>query len=153
MRTSLILAASLALATPALTWANDIGQVKVAKGAVQIEREGKRMPAAVGTPVHTADVIVTGPDGSAGVTFSDNSLVSVGPNSEFAIDKYRFDSTTHVGEFQGSLRKGKLAAVSGKMVKQTPESMKIRTPSSVMAVRGTEFVVEVKDPATATAAR
>jgi hypothetical protein len=33
------------------------------------------------------------------------------------------------------------------MVKQTPESMKIRTPSSVMAVRGTEFVVQVDEPA------
>ena len=107
----------------------------------------ERVPAAVGMPIRTADVLVTGADGSAGVTFSDNSLVSVGPNSVFAIDKYRFDSTTHVGEFEGSLKKGKLAAVSGKMVKQTPESMKIRTPSSVMAVRGTELVVQVDEPA------
>ncbi len=38
------------------------------------------------------------------------------------------------------------------MVKQTPESMKIRTPSSVMAVRGTEFVVQVDEPAAAPAA-
>jgi hypothetical protein len=151
MRKSLILIAALTLAAPVL--ANEIGQVKVAKGAVQIEREGKRVAASVGTPVRTADVLVTGADGSAGVTFSDNSLVSIGPNSVFAIDKYRFDTTTHVGEFEGSLRKGKLAAVSGKMVKQTPESMKIRTPSSVMAVRGTEFVVEVKEPAAAPAAR
>jgi hypothetical protein len=151
MRKSLIFAAALAFAVPAL--ANDIGQVKVAKGTVQIEREGKRVPASVGTPVRIADLLVTGADGSAGITFSDNSLVSVGPNSVFAIDKYRFDSTTHVGEFEGTLKKGKLAAVSGKMVKQTPESMKIRTPSSVMAVRGTEFVVEVKDPAAAPAAR
>lgn len=145
MRKFLIFMAALALAAPVL--ANDIGQVKVAKGTVQIERDGKRAPAVVGMPVRTSDVLVTGADGSAGITFSDNSLVSVGPNSVFAIDKYQFDSTTHVGEFEGSLRKGKLAAVSGKMVKQTPESMKIRTPSSVMAVRGTEFVVEVKDPA------
>ncbi len=151
MRKSLIFATALAFAVPAL--ANDIGQVKVAKGTVQIEREGKRVPASVGTPVRIADLLVTGADGSAGITFSDNSLVSVGPNSVFAIDKYRFDSTTHVGEFEGTLKKGKLAAVSGKMVKQTPESMKIRTPSSVMAVRGTEFVVEVKDPAAAPAAR
>lgn len=151
MRKSWILAAALAFAAPAL--ANDIGQVKVAKGAVHVEREGKRVAATVGMPVRMADVLVTGADGSAGVTFSDNSLVSVGPNSVFAIDKYKFDSTTHVGEFEGSLRKGKLAAVSGKMVKQTPESMKIRTPSSVMAVRGTEFVVEVKEPAATPAAR
>jgi hypothetical protein len=51
-----------------------------------------------------------------------------------------------VGEFEGNLKQGKLAAVSGKMVKQSPESMKIRTPASVMAVRGTEFVVQVDPP-------
>jgi hypothetical protein len=33
--------------------------------------------------------------------------------------------------------------VSGKMVKQTPGSMRVRTPSSVMGVRGTEFLVRV----------
>jgi hypothetical protein len=31
------------------------------------------------------------------------------------------------------------------MVKQSPESMRIRTPSSIMGVRGTEFVVRVAD--------
>ena len=40
----------------------------------------------VGMAVRPADVLVTGADGSAGVTFSDNSLVSVGPGSVFAID-------------------------------------------------------------------
>jgi len=39
------------------------------------------------------------------------------------------------------------------MVKQSPESMKIRTPSSVMAVRGTELVVQVDEPASAPAKR
>ena len=151
MRNTWIVAIALAFAAPAL--ANDIGQIKVAKGAVQVERDGKRVAATVGMPMRTADVLVTGADGSAGVTFSDNSLVSVGPNSVFAIDKYRFDTTTHAGEFEGSLRKGRLAAVSGKMVKQAPESMKIRTPSSVMAVRGTEFVVQVDEPAAPAATR
>lgn len=151
MRKSWIFVSALVFAASAA--ANDIGQIKVAKGAVQVEREGKRMEATVGMPVRASDVLVTGANGSAGITFSDNSLVSVGPGSVFAIDKYRFDSTTHAGEFEGSLRKGRLAAVSGKMVKQSPESMKIRTPSSVMAVRGTEFVVQVDEPVTRAAAR
>lgn len=141
-----------ALVFSASAAANDIGQVKVAKGDVQVERSGTRLAATVGMPVRATDVVVTGANGSAGITFSDNSLVSVGPNSVFAIDKYRFDTTTHAGEFEGSLRKGKLAAVSGKMVRQSPESMKIRTPSSVMAVRGTEFVVQVGEPAAVPAA-
>jgi len=139
-----ILAAALAAAFPAL--AADVGLVKVSKGNVQIQRGSAKMPAPVGAGVQISDVIVTGADGSAGITFSDNSLVSVGPNSVFAIDKYSFDTTTHQGEFEGNLKQGRLAAISGKMVKQSPESMKIRTPSAIMGVRGTEFVVQVDEP-------
>jgi hypothetical protein len=132
-----------AMAIPAL--ASDAGLIKVSKGNVQIERNGAKMAAPVGASVQASDVIMTGADGSAGITFTDNSLVSVGPNTVFAIDKYRFDSTTHAGEFEGSLKKGRLAAISGKMVKASPESMKIRTPSAIMGVRGTEFVVQVDE--------
>ena len=138
-----IVAAAVAMSLPA--FAADVGLVKVSKGSVQIERNGAKIAAPVGASVMASDVIMTGADGSAGITFTDNSLVSVGPNSVFAIDKYQFDSTTHAGEFEGSLRKGRLAAISGKMVKQSPESMKIRTPSAIMGVRGTEFVVQVDE--------
>ena len=144
MRKAWIVAAVLAVAGPAL--AADVGLVKVSKGNVQIQRGSTKLPAAVGAGLQLSDVLVTGADGSAGVTFTDNSLVSVGPNSVFAIDKYSFDTTTHQGEFEGNLKQGRLAAISGKMVKQSPESMKIRTPSAIMGVRGTEFVVQV-DPA------
>ena len=140
----LLVAGALAFGSGAVV-AQDIGQVKVAKGSVQVQRAGASLPAKVGMGIQASDVISTGADGSAGVTFTDNSLVSVGPNSVFSIEKYSFDTTTHAGEFEGSLKKGKLAAVSGKMVKQSPESMKIRTPSAVMGVRGTEFVVQVDD--------
>ncbi len=125
--------------------AADIGLVKVARGDVQVQRGGTMMAATVGMPLRTADVVITGAGASAGITFSDNSLVSLGPSSVFAIDKYRFDTTTHAGEFEGNLRQGRLAAVSGKMVKQSPESMKIRTPSAIMGVRGTELVVQVDE--------
>jgi hypothetical protein len=143
MRIKWIVAAALLVSGPVM--AADAGLIKVSKGNVQIQRGDAKLAAAVGSAVQTSDVIVTGADGSAGITFSDNSLVSVGPNSVFAIDKYNFDSTTHVGEFEGNLKKGRLAAISGKMVKQSPESMKIRTPSAIMGVRGTEFVVQVDD--------
>jgi hypothetical protein len=136
-----IVMAALAVAFPSL--AADVGLIKVSKGSVQIQRGAEKVPAAVGSGVQASDVIVTGADGTAGITFTDNSLVSVGPNSVFVIDKYRFDTTTNQGEFEGNLKQGRLAAISGKMVKQSPESMKIRTPSAIMGVRGTEFVVQV----------
>jgi hypothetical protein len=125
-------------------WAADIGLVKVMAGAVHLERDGKRLPVQVGTPVQEADTLVTGADGSVGVTFSDNSLLSTGPNSVLAIDRYAFDSTTHAGQFDANLKKGSLAVISGKIVKQSPDAMRVRTPTSIMGVRGTEFVVRVE---------
>jgi hypothetical protein len=137
-----ILAAALAgFAAP--SWAQDVGQIKVLSGSVHVQRGGQAVPVRVGSPVQQSDQLVTGSDGSVGVTFTDNSLLSVGPNSVLAIDRYAFDTTTHAGQFDASLRKGTLAVVSGKMVKQTPGAMRVHTPTSIMGVRGTEFAVRV----------
>jgi hypothetical protein len=144
---------AVAVAVAVIGWAgagvalaSDVGQVKVAKGAVHVERDGKRLPATVGMGIRQSDTLVTGADGSAGVTFSDNSLLSTGPNSVLVVDHYNFNSTTHAGRFDASLKKGTLAVVSGKMVKQSPDAMRVRTPAAIMGVRGTEFVVQVDEP-------
>ena len=138
--------AVLALAATGLARADDVGQVKVAKGTVHVERDGQRLPAAVGMPIRQSDTLITGADGSAGVTFSDNSLLSTGPNSVLVVERYAFNSTTHAGTFDASLKKGTLAVVSGKIVKQSPGAMRVRTPAAVMGVRGTEFLVQVDEP-------
>jgi len=123
--------------------ANDVGLVKTVAGTAHIERDGKRLPVQIGTGVREADIVVTGVDGAVGITFNDSSLLSTGPNSVLAVERYAFNPTTHAGKFDASLRKGTLAVISGKMVKQSPDAMHVRTPTSVMGVRGTEFVVKV----------
>jgi hypothetical protein len=120
---------------------DDAGQIKTSKGSAQIERSGQKLPATVGQIVHQGDVIVTGADGSVGMTFRDNSLVSIGPDSMLAIDRFVFDSTTHQGNFDASLKQGTLAVVSGKLAKQSPDAMKVKTPAAILGVRGTEFLV------------
>jgi hypothetical protein len=125
--------------------AADIGQIKVAKGQVSIERNGQTLPGEVGLRLQPADVLKTGADGSVGVTMSDNSLLSAGPNSVLALDRYEFDSTTSEGQFEASLQKGSLSVISGRIAKQSPDAMKVRTPSAILGVRGTEFVVNVND--------
>lgn len=125
--------------------AADAGRVKVSRGTVEIERGGKRIPAVVGMPIKVGDTIITGSDGKMGVTFQDDSLLSTGPNSVLTIDRFVFDTTTHKGEFDSSLRRGTLTAVSGKLVKEQPESMRVRTPAAIMGVRGTEFAIKVAE--------
>jgi len=121
--------------------ADEVGRVKIVRGSVTVQRAGAGVAATVGMSLQQGDVIVTGRDGSAGVTFNDDSLLSVGPDSVLAIDHFVFDSTTHAGRFETSLRRGTLSAVSGKLAKQSPDAMKVRTPSIILGVRGTEFVV------------
>jgi len=132
----MVLALGVAVAS-----AEDAGQIKVSKGSAQIERAGKTLPATVGQVVQQGDVVVTGADGSVGITFRDNSLVSIGPDSALAIDRFVFDSTTHQGNFDASLKQGTLAVISGKLAKQSPDAMKVRTPAAILGVRGTEFLV------------
>jgi len=128
-------------ATPVV--ANDIAQIKVANGTVIIERGSQRLMAAPGTRLQQQDVVRTGINGSAGITFTDNTLMSVGPNSAIALDRYAFNSTTHEGRLDASMRSGTLSVVSGKIAKQSPEAMTVRTPATILGVRGTEFLVQV----------
>lgn len=119
------------------------GTVKVSRGKVLIERNGERIAAPVGTAVLVADRVRTGADGSVGVTLRDNTLLSAGSNSLIVIDKFLFDQTTQEGAMSVGIRKGTLSVASGKIAKRTPESVDFHTPTSVLGVRGTEFVVEV----------
>ena len=139
-----ILAAVL-FSVSAVAVAADAGEVKVVQGNAYLERGGERLALKVGMPVREADVVVTGSNGTVGITFADNSLLSIGPNSNFTLERYVFNSTTYAGQFDSRLTKGTLAGVSGKIVKQSPEAMRVHTPSAIMGVRGTEFAVQVGD--------
>ena len=141
-RSSMLLV-GLALAMPA--GAAEIGQIKASKGQVTVQREGNSLPGAVGTRVQTADTIRTGADGSVGITMDDDSLLSVGPNSVLSLDRYSFDPTTNKGRFDASLNKGTLAVISGRIAKQSPDAMTVRTPTAILGVRGTEFAVSAND--------
>lgn len=137
---ALLLAGNIALAAdmPA-------GMIKTAKGNAAIERDGNRTPVRPGAPVLGNDHIVTGTDGSVGITLRDETLLSVGPNSNVWLEKYAFDATTHEGALDATVKRGTMAVISGKLSKQSPGAVRFRTPSAILGVRGTEFVIEVGD--------
>jgi hypothetical protein len=132
-----------ALAAPAAA-ESAIGQIKSASGEVTVLRGGVSQKAAAGDRVFRSDVLSTGADGTVGITFADNSMMSLGPDSRLSLDQFVFNTTTHEGVFESSLSNGTLAVKSGQIVKQTPEAMKVRTPGALLGVRGTEFVVRAK---------
>lgn len=141
-----MLAGLVTLAMPGVSAqaAEQAGMVKISKGTVSIEREGRKMTADVGTSVLVSDRVRTGPDGSVGVTLRDNTLLSAGPNSLIVIDKFAYDNASQDGKISVGIRKGTLSVASGRIAKRTPESVDFHTPTSVLGVRGTEFVIEVE---------
>ena len=142
-RNGLLAATLVAIASVAA--AAEIGQIKVAKGQVSVERKGETLAGTVGLRLEAADVVKTGADGSVGITMSDNSLLSAGPNSALSLERFEFDPTTSQGRFDAQLQRGTLSVISGRIAKQSPQAMTVRTPSAALAVRGTEFVVAANE--------
>jgi hypothetical protein len=144
MKYKSLIAAIAVLAAAATSAAADgprIGQVKTASGETEIVRDSARYAAKAGDPVYAKDVVETGEHGSIGISFVDNTVFSTGPNSQLALDQFRFDSAG--GEMLADMRRGTLSVVSGDITKKSPGALKIRTPSAVLAVRGTTFAVQV----------
>ena len=123
----------------------DVGRIKLATGAVTIQRDGVSIPAEVGARLREGDALRTGADGSVGITMNDDSLLSAGPNSVLSLDAFALDPATSKGRFDASLNRGSLSVVSGRIAKQAPDAMTVRTPTMILGVRGTEFVVAVDD--------
>lgn len=119
------------------------GMIKTSKGQVTIERGQLQLNGTAGTAVYVADRLRTGNDSAVGITLRDGTLLSAGPSSLVVIEKFSYDSSSHDGLMSIGVRKGTLSVASGKIAKKTPESVDFHTPTSVLGVRGTEFVIEV----------
>ncbi len=128
------------------------GRLILVSGEVRLQRTVPGQPVRSlvpenGTVVTAGDALVTGADGRVQIAFSDGSLLSLQPRSEFRIDDYRFDLETQRGFFQ--LVRGALRTISGAIGKRQPDDYRMSTPTASIGIRGTEFVVEetVCDPA------
>ena len=75
-------------------WA-EIGQIKNVAGQVFLSRNNVQRPAKTGDLIEQEDVLTTGPNGSFGITFIDNTRLSAGPNSRVELKQFRFNPTTH----------------------------------------------------------
>ena len=136
------LACLVACAGHAAWSADEAGVVKTRKGNVSIERSGQRVDAPVGTRILSSDRVITGAESSVGITLHDNTLLSAGPNSTVDLNKFAFNSTTHTGAIDASVKRGTLSVISGKIAKASPEAVSFTAPGMTLGVRGTSFVID-----------
>lgn len=143
MRTGQIILALGALAVAQPAWA-EIGRVKSSVGMVSIKRNGVPLKVEPGAKLEQGDVLRTGKGGRLGIAFADNTRFAVGPNSEVILSEFGYDRTRQTGTFVTRVQRGSLGVVSGRIAKSGRDAMKVRTPTSILGVRGTKFVVDVK---------
>lgn len=137
-----LLSGMVAVAQGAKAEESPAGMIKRTKGTAHVERDGKKAAAQPGDKLFSRDRILTASDGSVGITLRDDTMLSVGPNSSMSLDKFVFDSTTHEGSLQATVKRGTLGVISGKLSKQSPNAVQFNTPSAILGVRGTEFVID-----------
>jgi hypothetical protein len=144
MKSRTLLGAALLAAALSAQAADMAGIVKRLQGSVALQRDGQTLPIAVGSRLEVGDRIVTGADGTLGITLADDTLLSAGPGSTLVVSQFRFDSTTNEGSLLVTLLKGTLSMVTGLIAKQAPQNVNVQTRNALMGVRGTEFVVDTR---------
>ena len=123
------------------------GRIKHVIGTVSLVRGAITQPVQVGTIVLPGDRIVTGPRSRAGITLADDTLLAIGPDTVLSIDEFSFDATRQDGGLVATLVRGTLKVVSGLLAKRVPESVRFKTPTMVLGVRGTEFIIDTQGAA------
>ncbi|MDP2418765.1 MAG: FecR family protein [Hydrogenophaga sp.] len=126
--------------------ANDkrIGTVKQVRGESWLGQTDARRPAASGEGVFETERVSTGQRGGATITLKDGTVLTMGPNSTMDLSKFQYNATTQEGNFAMNLLQGSVRVVTGLLAKINPDLFKISTPTSVVGVRGTDFIVETE---------
>jgi hypothetical protein len=146
---SLLAATLLAalLAGAVQTRAEDaVGIVASSEGTAELGRDGTWTPIAIGASVAIGDVLRTGRPGGLRLVFDDQSVVTVGPQTEVTVAAPFFDPTRTAPRSLLRLAAGKIRALVSEVYEQPGAAYEVETPTSVIGVRGTEFVI-VYDPA------
>lgn len=120
------------------------GVIVSSAGDTSLSRTGQiTSPAGRLQEVFAGDRLLTGATGRISLRFSDGMQMNLGPASQLSIDDYLHDQKGDRGWFD--LIRGSLRTVTGLIGKRSPKSFRLKTPTAVIGVRGTDFSVIQRD--------
>lgn len=132
----LVVLLAVAAALPALA-AERIGLAAVVRGDVTaVAENGTATPLKSKDPVYANQTLKTGPDGQAQLIFNDETVFSIGNDTQIVLDRFVYNPDTGLGESIVNVVKGTFRFITGKIAKKTPENVKVKTPFATIGVRG-----------------
>jgi len=144
---SIVFAIFITLASAVVCFSanNTIGSVTEVKGQTYVLRDGQQHAAEVGFKLKLNDILKTGQDGAIGVIFNDEAVLSLGANSELAVNEYVFNPERSRFSLVIRMVRGTAAYMSGLIAKINPEAVRFIIPSGSIGARGTKMVIKVED--------
>jgi hypothetical protein len=139
----IILLTLLLFSSEGFSSAERIGLVKTLEPSATIVRKGVEVNLKVGSEIYEGDTILTDSDGAIGITFSDGSMLTAGSSSKVIIDNYLFNLTEKKLTFLSQVIKGSVTFMSGAINKLAPGSVRFKTPTATLGLRGTKVIIEV----------
>jgi hypothetical protein len=139
-----ILALQVGLLTPAQ--AEVVGSITQVEGRVDVLKGGKlpANPAKLQDKVESGDVLRTKSLSKAQITFIDNSVITLSPESRLAVDDYQFNPAQEKRSAVVNLFQGMAHVVVNKLFKVDQPDFVIKTATAVTGVRGTDFGVRIQ---------
>jgi hypothetical protein len=135
----------IVIAPSAAFSADAIGYIHSLKTGASILRGGVELSVVVGTPLNQGDVVRTGKVGAVSMVMTDDTSISLGPNSEISLDGYSFEPKSGKFSLVVRMAKGTFAYLAGLIGKLAPGSIQLLIPDAIIAVRGTKLLVEVQE--------
>ena len=122
-----------------------VGRITQVEGRVDLLKGGQlpATPVKLEDPVGLGDVLRTKSLSKAQITFIDNTVVTISPESRIAIDEYVFDPAKGKRNAVLQLFHGMALAVVSKIYKAEQPDFVIKTHTAIMGVRGTEVGVRL----------
>ncbi|EDZ62807.1 hypothetical protein SMGD1_1727 [Sulfurimonas gotlandica GD1] len=126
----------------AAMFAKDVATVTALNGKAFVEREGTKVEITIGASLQEKDTILTDDKAKVQIIFTDETIVTVGKNSNFSISEYMFeDSQEPVAKF--AMIKGAMRTITGKIGKIAPDKFQVQAKTALIGIRGTNFSVLV----------
>ena len=122
-----------------------VGSVTEQSGsAAQIKRGDDEIQSQKGVGVSMNDEITTAKT-KLGLTFVDDTKVSVSEQSTLVIDDFIYDPNARTGKLAMNVALGTVRYSSGAIAANSRENVKLRTPTATISVRGTDFTMTVDE--------
>lgn len=130
---ALLLAATAGASVPRIGAAGAVaGTVKASSAG-----GGAARALASGADVFHKDAVTTDAKGKLQLMLLDQTVFTVGPDSQIVLDEFIYDPFTDAGKVTAQVTKGVFRFVTGRVAGKDPTSMKIKIPSGTIGIRGT----------------